>query len=204
VQGGGLAAAGLNQAGLRIISGKCRGRRLCTPGRVAGKAAIRPTSDRVREALYSILADRPEGARILDLFAGTGALGLEGLSRGGATAVFVDLGTEAIGLLRKNVELCGFADRSIIIKRDLTRGLSFLREFRPPEGFDLIFLDPPYRRGLVERLLAGLAEVEVLAADGLVVAEEAADVTLPGPWSGLTIADHRVYGDTGIWFYRPD
>ena len=189
---------------MRIISGKCRGRRLFTPGRVAGKAAIRPTSDRVREALYSILAGRPEGARILDLFAGTGALGLEGLSRGGSLAVFVDLGAEALALLRRNVELCGFADRGLVIKRDLTRGLSFLREYCPAEGFDLIFLDPPYRRGHVERLLTGVAALGLLAADGLLVAEEAAEVDLPGAFPGLVLADQRLYGDTGIWFYRPD
>jgi len=193
----------VNRTGLRIISGKCRGRRLRSPGRVAGKAAIRPTSDRVREALFSILADRAKGARILDLFAGTGALGLEGLSRGGAAAVFVDLGAEALGLLRKNVELCGFTDRAIVVKRDLVRGLSSLEEFRPARGFDLIFLDPPYRRGLAERLLAGMETVELVAADGLVVAEEAAEVILPGAWPGLTLTDHRVYGDTGIWFYAP-
>jgi 16S rRNA (guanine966-N2)-methyltransferase len=171
---------------------------------VAGKAAIRPTSDRVREALYSILAGRPVAARILDLYAGTGALGLEGLSRGGASAVFVDLGAEALGLLRRNVELCGFANRSTIIKRDLTRGLAFLRGCSPPGGFDLIFLDPPYRRGLAERLLSGLPAVELLAAGGLVVAEEASEVALPHSWPGLQLDDHRVYGDTGIWFYRPD
>jgi 16S rRNA (guanine966-N2)-methyltransferase len=171
---------------------------------MAGKSSIRPTSDRVREALYSILADRPEGARILDLFAGTGALGLEGLSRGGAMVLFVDLGVEALSLIRKNVELCGFAERTVIIKRDLTRGLSFLKEFRPPEGFDLIFLDPPYRRGLAEQQLAGLATVGVLAADGLVVAEEAAEIALPAAFPGLKLVDHRVYGDTSIWFYRPD
>jgi 16S rRNA (guanine966-N2)-methyltransferase len=189
---------------LRIISGTCRGRRLKAPGRAEGKSAIRPTSDRVREALYSILADRPQGALILDLFAGTGALGLEGLSRGGATAVFVDLGSEALDLIRKNVELCGFTERSVVIKRDLTRGLSFLKEIRPPGGFDLVFLDPPYRRDLAERQLAGLAGVEILAAEGLVVAEEAAEVTLPAAYPGLTLVDHRVYGDTSIWFYRPE
>lgn len=174
-----------------------------SPGRTVGKSPIRPTADRVREALFSILAGRPVAALILDLFAGTGALGLEGLSRGGAAAVFVDLGVEALALLRKNIELCGFADRTTIIRRDLTRSPFFLKELRPARGFDLIFLDPPYRRELAARLLAELAGIEILAPDGLVVAEEAAEVVLPESWPGLQLDDHRVYGDTGIWFYRP-
>ncbi len=129
---------------------------------------------------------------------------MEGLSRGGTAALFVDLGLEALGLLRKNVELCGFSERSTIIRRDLTKGPFILREFRPDHGFDLIFLDPPYRRGLVEAMLSELGAAELLARDGLVVAEEAAGVDLPGEWPGLVLVDHRVYGDTGIWFYRPD
>lgn len=189
---------------MRIISGTCRGRRLCTPGRPAGKTAIRPTADRVREALFNILAARPVPGQILDLYAGTGALGLESLSRGGTAALFVDLGVEALNLLRKNVDICGFSDRSMIIRRDLSRGPFILREFRPGRGFDLIFLDPPYRRGLVEAMLSELGAAELLAVDGLVVAEEAAGVDLPGKWPGLVLADRRVYGDTGIWFYRPD
>jgi len=189
---------------LRIISGTCRGRRLCAPGRAVGKTTIRPTADRVREALFNILAARPVPGQIMDLYAGTGSLGLESLSRGGTAALFVDLGLEALGLLRKNVELCGFSDRSTIIRRDLTRGPFVLREFRPVRGFDLIFLDPPYRRGLVASMLSELGTAELLAADGLVVVEEAAGVELPGKWPGLVLEDQRIYGDTGIWFYRPD
>lgn len=139
---------------------------------------------------------------MLDLYAGTGALGLEALSRGADLAVFVDNGNAAIELVKKNVELCGFSERSIIIRRDLTRGLSFLQELSPTRAFDLIFLDPPYRQGLVALFLSGLVELQLLAPDGLVVAEEGAEVELTEVYPGFELADRRRYGDTAIWFYR--
>ena len=186
---------------MRIISGKSRGRILRSPGSNSN-AGIRPTADRVKEALFSILGHRIRGARVLDLYAGTGALGLEALSRGADLAVFVDNGVAAIELVNKNVELCGFSESSAIIRRDLTRGLSFLRELSPVGGFDLIFLDPPYRLGLVAQFLNGLADFQLLALDGLVVAEEGGEVELAEVYPGLSLADHRHYGDTGIWLYQ--
>lgn len=187
---------------MRIISGKSRGRILRTPSRNNVDAGIRPTADRVKEALFSILAGRSRGAKVLDLYAGTGALGLEALSRGAELAVFVDNGDAAIDLVKKNVELCGLADSSAIIRRDLTRGLAFLQELAPAGGFDLIFLDPPYRQGLVALFLSGLAGLRLLAVDGLVVAEEGSDVELAVAYPSLSLADRRRYGDTTIWFYR--
>ena len=187
---------------MRIIAGKCRGRILRTPGRGAAEAGIRPTADRVKEALFSILGSRIRGARVLDLYAGTGALGLEALSRGAASALFVDNGAAASELVKKNVELCRCSECSSSLRRDLTCGLAFLRGLSPPKGFDLIFLDPPYRQGLVALFLSGLAELPLLAADGLVVAEEGAEVELAEVYPGLSLADRRRYGDTGIWFYR--
>jgi len=148
------------------------------------------------------LAQRIRGANVLDLYAGTGALGLEALSRGADLAVFVDNGDAAIELVKKNVELCGFSERSAIIRRDLTRGLSFLQELSPVGGFDLIFLDPPYRLGLNALFLISLVELQLLASDGLVVAEEGAEVELAEVYPGLSLADRRRYGDTGIWFYQ--
>lgn len=189
---------------MRIISGTSRGRILRTPGKSDGKSEIRPTADRVKEALFSILGGRLRGAKVLDLYAGTGALGLEALSRGAERAVFVDNGDAALELVRKNVELCGLSERSAIIRRDLTRGLAFLPGVAPAGGFDLIFLDPPYRQGLVALLLSGLAELALLAPDGLVVAEEGAEVELAAVYPGLNLADHRRYGDTAIWFYQPN
>jgi len=187
---------------LRIIAGKCRGRILRSPGGSTANVGIRPTADRVKEALFSILGQRLRGAKVLDLYAGTGALGLEALSRGADSVVFVDSGTAAIELIKKNVELCGFSERSTITRRDLTRGLSFLPPLSPPGGFDLIFLDPPYRLGLVAQFLTGLAELPLLARDGMVVAEEGVEVELSENYPGLCQADRRHYGDTGIWFYQ--
>lgn len=187
---------------MRIISGKSRGRILRVPSRNDVKAGIRPTADRVKEALFSILVGRTRGARVLDLYAGTGALGLEALSRGAELAVFVDNGDVAIDLIKKNVELCGLSGSSVIVRRDLTRGLAFLQELAPAGGFDLIFLDPPYRQGLTALFLSGLAEFPVLAWDGLVVAEEGREVELAEVYPGLTLADRRRYGDTAIWFYQ--
>ncbi len=187
---------------MRIISGKCRGRLLRTPSRVSLTAGIRPTADRVKEALFSILAGRVRGAKVLDLYAGTGALGLEALSRGADSALFVDNGDAALELLRKNVELCGFAEKSAIIRRDLNCGPAFLQKFTPVGGFDLIFLDPPYRQGLVEVFLRGLIELPLLAEDGLVIAEESAEVKLAEDYATFQLADRRCYGDTGIWFYQ--
>lgn len=187
---------------MRIISGKCRGRILRTPGKSGGKSEIRPTADRVKEALFSILGGRSRGAKVLDLYAGTGALGLEALSRGADRAVFVDNGDVAIELIKKNVELCGFSERSTIIRRDLTRGPSFLQQLSPVHAFDLIFLDPPYRQGLVELFLGGLIDSRLLAEEGLVVAEEGAGVELAEVYPGLQLVDRRSYGDTGIWFYQ--
>ncbi|NTV13386.1 MAG: 16S rRNA (guanine(966)-N(2))-methyltransferase RsmD [Desulfobulbaceae bacterium] len=189
---------------MRIISGKSRGLVLRTPGKSEAMSEIRPTADRVREALFSILGIRVKSARVLDLYAGTGALGLEALSRGADSVVFVDRGDTAINLIKKNVDLCNVSDRSIVIRRDLTRGLQFLMTLRPSTGFDLIFLDPPYRCNLVTQFLNTLSDLELLAADSLVVAEEAAAVELPQIFPGLVLADRRHYGDTGIWFYRPN
>lgn len=156
----------------------------------------------MREALFSILGERSRGARVLDLYAGTGALGLEALSRGAKSAVFVDYGEAALGLIRKNIELCGFADRSLVVRRDLARGAAFLRELCPAGGFDLIFLDPPYRQGLVDSFMWSLAGLALLAEEGVVVAEEGAEVEPVEVYPGFILEDRRRYGDTTIWFYN--
>ncbi|MEN8134181.1 MAG: 16S rRNA (guanine(966)-N(2))-methyltransferase RsmD [Thermodesulfobacteriota bacterium] len=187
---------------MRIISGTVRGRRLFTPGRSIGTSAIRPTSDRVREAVYNILADSVADAVTLDLFAGTGALGLEALSRGGSRAVFVDTSSDAIRLVKKNLDICGFSNRATVLRRDLLKGPSFLRKIMPVAGFDLIFVDPPYRRGISVKILRYLGKFDLLSKDGLLVAEEASDIELPDEINGLQMSDRRVYGDTAICFYR--
>ncbi len=183
---------------MRIIGGAWRGTRLADPG--AGDAAghLRPTSDRVRESLFNLLAhggfgDPLPGARVLDLFAGTGALGLEALSRGAAQATFVDSGRPALALLRANIERLGAADRAAVIARDAAR----LGPCAAP--FDLVFLDPPYGRSMGERAITAALSGGWLAAGALVAWEESGPIAPP---LGLTLLDARRYGGTMISLLR--
>ena len=182
---------------MRIVGGRFRGRRLAAPR----SQAIRPTSDRLREALFNILAhayDAPlAGARVLDLFAGTGALGLEALSRGAAFALFVDDGAEARALIRQNVATLGLGGVTRIYRRDATN----LGPAHPLEPFSLAFLDPPYGKGLVELALASARNGGWLAPDALVVVEEAAQSAFKPP-DGFQERERRRYDDTELIFLR--
>ncbi|HIJ90032.1 MAG: 16S rRNA (guanine(966)-N(2))-methyltransferase RsmD [Desulfobulbaceae bacterium] len=186
---------------MRIISGSARGRKLLAPGPRFGDL-IRPTSDRAREAIFSILAAKVAGARVLDLFAGTGALGLEALSRGAILAVFVDAQRSVIELIERNVALCGFTDRAMVLQRDLAKGLAFLAAKQPAHGFDLVFLDPPYGSTLALRGLECLAAGTFLAAKAVVVLEDAAEAQYPQTLGPLTCFDRRRYGEAGFWLYH--
>src|SRR5580658_128669 len=156
---------------MRIVGGRLGGRTLAAPK----SQNVRPTSDRLRESLFNILAhgygDPITGARVLDLFAGTGALGLEAMSRGAAFALFIDDGAEARALMRENVEALGLGGVTRIFRRDATN----LGPVHPVEPFSLAFLDPPYRHGLAEKSLASLRAGGWLVAGTMVVVEEAAD-----------------------------
>ncbi len=185
---------------MRIISGTARGRRLHSPG--GGKGDIRPTSDRAREAIFSILGDAVFAARVLDFFAGTGAMGLEALSRGAESVLFVDKSQASITLLQKNIQLCGFWDKSVIVKRDLTRGLFFLQPYIPEGGFSLVFVDPPYKMELAANILSEIDKANLLHPDGIVVAESRAGDTLPDRISRFRLYDKRSYGEAGFWFYE--
>ena len=188
---------------MRIIAGTLRGRRLLTPGSGKHNPVIRPTADRAREALFSIIGRRIDGAGVVDLFAGTGAFGLEALSRGALSVLFVDNQVGALTLIHNNVEQCGFSDRSLVVKRDLTKGLSFLDKLAPAQGFSLVFLDPPYGQGLALDCLHEIAAGVRLSKDNaLVIAEESAKETLPDTVGSLSLNDKRHYGDTGFWFYE--
>lgn len=178
---------------MRIIAGAFRGRRLLGPR----GDAIRPTIDRVREAIFNIIASRVPEARVLDLFAGTGAMGLEALSRGAAFSVFVDRSAEAARLIGKNVDLCGARDRTRIIQDLIPSALRRLEGRR--EAFDLIFLDPPYGEGYVEKTLALLEGVS--APDALVVAEHNIREESPENLKIWTKDRERRYGDTRISIY---
>src|SRR5258708_22860369 len=162
---------------MRIVGGGLGGRTLAAPK----SQTIRPTSDRLRESLFNILAhgygDPITGARALDLFAGTGALGLEAMSRGAAFALFIDDGAEARALMRQNVEALGLGGVTRIFRRDATR----LGLVHPNEPFGLVVLDPPYRKGLAERALASLRDGGWLAPDALVIVGEAADSGFAAP-----------------------
>jgi 16S rRNA (guanine966-N2)-methyltransferase len=178
---------------LRIIGGKAKGRRLQTPSTRTAKYSgqlIRPTADRGREALFSIIGREVENATVLDLYAGTGALGLEALSRSARQAV------------NKNVALCGFDDRTHVFKRDLSKGLYFLTKQLPGATFSIVFIDPPYRKGLSAGILQELAVVGFLSPEALIVVEEDALIELSAQVAELTLVDQRRYGETGFWFYR--
>jgi 16S rRNA (guanine966-N2)-methyltransferase len=186
---------------MRIIGGRHRGLALAGLGAGDPGARLRPTSDRVRESLFNLLAHGdygdpppPEGRRVLDLFAGTGALGLEALSRGARHASFVDQGSAALALLRRNLAKIGAEEQARVIARDAAR-----LGRNPGEPFDLVFLDPPYGRGLGEKAVASALAGGWVAPGALVVWEEAVN---PEPPPGLTRLDDRRYGETMIAIFR--
>jgi 16S rRNA (guanine966-N2)-methyltransferase len=207
---------------LRIISGWAKGRKLIPPP--ARETTIRPTSDRAREALFNIIGAQVQGASVLDLFAGTGALGIEALSRGAENVCFVDFHPQALDLIRRNIQICMDAynkqqqdhgDTPIstdldeltpatLIKHDLRRGLPFFSsKLRSSSGFDLIFLDPPYSQGLSLQLLNALDTSALLHEHTLLIVEDRAKETLPEQLTRLTLVERRKYGEAGFWFYQP-
>jgi 16S rRNA (guanine966-N2)-methyltransferase len=180
---------------MRVVGGRLKGRTLKGPA----SDAIRPTSDRLRESLFNILAHAygapTEGARVIDLFAGTGALAIEALSRGASFAVLVDQGAEAAALIRANVEALGLADATRCLRRDV-------RKLGPaPEGerYGLVFLDPPYGKGLAPPALKALRDGGWLKKDALIIIEESLhfDVALP---EGFKLRETRQFGDTRLVF----
>ncbi|OPL15650.1 MAG: hypothetical protein AVO39_07440 [delta proteobacterium MLS_D] len=178
---------------MKISTGEARGRKLTVPR--GGR--IRITSDRVKEALFNILGS-VEGARFLDMFAGTGNVGIEALSRGAAAAVFIEIRSSHAAVIRTNVERCGFGDHFEIIRASFDRGAALLRERK--ERFDVIFADPPYERGLAERAVNVLCEASLLAPGGVVVVEHSAREQFDGT-GGLVLKDRRSYGDTVLSFF---
>ncbi len=184
---------------MRIVAGKHRGAALATPA--AGSLAIRPTSDRLRESVFNILEHAFENvfedARVMDVFAGTGALGFEAMSRGAKTCLFVEEAAEARGLIRRNQEALGLMGTTRIFRRDATS----MGSIGPAEPYTLAFLDPPYGKGLSEKALASLLAGGWLSERALVVIEETAkaEVALP---EGLERLDQRSYGETQVIFAR--
>lgn len=182
---------------MRIVGGKLRGRALAAPK----TAEIRPTTDRTRESLFNILSHAHPGVlddtRIIDLFAGTGAVGLEALSRGCRFALFVETGVEGRGLLRENIENFGLTGVTRILRRDATDlgGVGTL------EPFDLLFADPPYARNLGAKALDAAARGGWLKPGALAILEERADIDIPAI-AGYSLLETRDFGDTRMWFFR--
>jgi len=181
---------------MRITGGEVRGRRLESPKGMA----IRPTSDRVREAIFNIIGQDLSGLNVLDLFAGTGSLGIEALSRGALHALFVDTSQKSINLIKKNLALCGYQDSGSVSRMNLRYGIP-RNHLLLKDAFDLIFLDPPYRENLIPILLKGFIKTHVLSSGSRVVAESSKGESLPVSLGKLEVLDTRSHGDTTITVY---
>jgi 16S rRNA (guanine966-N2)-methyltransferase len=178
---------------MRIIAGTMRGRKLKT---VQG-LTTRPTSDKVKGAIFNVLRDKVADARVLDLFAGTGNLALEALSRGAREAVLVEESPAAWKVIRENIEITAVQDRTKLILQDALRYLAGSREV-----FDLIFLDPPYRQGLAARVLSVLANPCRLSPEGVIVVETGKDEDMAAEVYPFEIRKADKYGDTRVWYYQ--
>lgn len=182
---------------MRVVGGRLRGRNIASPT----TNAIRPTQDRLRESLFNILmhayGNSIDEARVLDLFAGTGALGIEAISRGATFTLFVDNGAEARALLRNNVEALGLGGVTKVYRRDATN----LGPVHPMEPFALVFLDPPYGQGLAQQALASLRDGQWLVPDALVVVEESKAAAFAA-LEGYDELERRAYDDTEFVFLR--
>jgi len=180
-----------------------RGRRIQGPGR--DQANIRPSSDRVREALFNILGHDLRDLAALDLFCGVGSLGLEALSRGAAPVVFVDRSRTALSLTARNLHNCFSSAHVRLLRLDLSRDNAWTRISQVDSErirFNLVFLDPPYEKNLAQQALKMVEVSGLLAPDGLVIAEERAGQKLPDKTGSLRLTDQRQYGETGLWLYE--
>lgn len=178
---------------MRIIAGSAKGRRLHSPKSLL----IRPVSDKVKEAIFNILGDRVEGSNVLDLFAGTGSVGLEALSRGALRCVFVESYPHALSLLKKNIGACGFFDRTFILRGELPGVLNRLKK---KGAFGLVFVDPPYDRGLIGPALDGLVRYNLIDAQSCVIVEHSPREAPVD--KSVTVFDSRKYGQTLVSFLR--
>ena len=180
---------------MRVISGKWKGKRLFS---VKG-LNLRPTSDRVKEAVFNILQDHVEGRQVLDLFAGTGALGIEALSRGAKRVVFVEESTRSLTALRKNIDGCKAKDQVQVLAREVLVAIKILEA--QGESFHLIFLDPPYGKGLADQTLKALAGNPIVSPNTLIIAEHASNEEVL-EFPPLQRVDARRYGRTLVSFFR--
>ena len=180
---------------MRVISGKAKGVSLKTPDGLK----TRPTTDRVKEALFSIIQFDVPGKRVLDLFGGTGQLGIEALSRGAKSAVLIDAGDKACKLIRENLHRCKMDNNAQIIRADYLQYLQTCRD-----KFGLIFLDPPYAEVFLENALKKITEIDILESGGIIVAERPVGKDLPWDFTGYSRSKDYKYGNTLLTLYRKD
>lgn len=178
---------------MRVITGKARGVQLKTPEGMT----TRPTTDRVKEALFSIINFDIPGANVLDLFGGTGQLGIEALSRGAASAVFVDAGEPACKLIRENLKRAKMESQGRVIRSDY---LDYLKRCR--EKFDIIFLDPPYAEVFLENALKRITEIDILQTNGIIITERPLGKEIPWEFEGYSRSKDYKYGKTLLTIYR--
>ena len=180
---------------MRVITGTARGTKLLTPEGLH----TRPTSDRVKEAVFSAIQFEIAGARVLDLFAGTGQLGIEALSRGASYAVFTDNDEKAVRLIKENLNRAKFNDCATVIRSDY---LSYLRSTR--DKFDLIFLDPPYKENFLEIAIRTISEIDILRNRGIIICEKTAERIIDGDFADLVRMKEYRYGSTSVVLYRKE
>lgn len=184
----------LGGLGVRVISGSARGLKLNTPG----DDRVRPTTDRVKESMFNIVQDWVYDSQVLDLFAGSGALGIEALSRGASQAVFCDNSLDSIKIIKSNIEKARVVDRSKIVSGDYKRCLRDMEAKN--QSFDMIFVDPPYYEGLFEEVLDTIRSSKILKKDGIVIVEHDAKRPI-GQVEGLEVYKEKKYGITMLTFY---
>lgn len=178
---------------MRVIAGKAKGIQLNTPDGML----TRPTADRVKEALFSIIQFDLPGARVLDLFGGTGQLGIEALSRGASKAVFVDSRREACQLIRSNLKKTHMESDAAVVQSDYLEYLN-----RCKERFDIILLDPPYAEVFLETAIKRITEIDILQSGGIIVAERPLGKELPWEFEGYTRSKDYKYGKIMLTLYR--
>ncbi|CAM3694741.1 16S rRNA (guanine(966)-N(2))-methyltransferase RsmD [Mesobacillus zeae] len=180
---------------MRVVSGDLKGRGLkAVPGN-----STRPTTDKVKESLFNIIGPYFSGGTGLDLFAGSGGLGIEGLSRGLEKVIFVDLDGKAIATINENIKLCGLEDRSEVYRNDAARALKALK--KRDIAFDYVFLDPPYKKQQLIRLMEMMDNASLVAEGGVIVCEHASDISLPEMVGSMKQSRHEEYGIIGITIY---
>ena len=185
---------------MRVITGKYRGRKLATPA----NHDIRPTTDKAKEALFSILANEIWGSHVLDLFAGTGSLGIEALSRGAEYCVFADSSRDSLRLIKENISHCEITEKVKVVPGDykkVLKNLATLVADGLEQPFDIIILDPPYNAGLLADAFELIAEGNLLAEDGVIVAEHRKEEKLPEEMAGFSLVKERRYGIVVLSIY---